>query len=141
KRCIVDFVVGREATDGKARGGDVRRQPCGLYQGVVAGVGATQGITTDRDRPAGPDVLGAEYRGTGAAEGNAVTAQSSDLRRATQGVGKRCVVDFAVRGEPTDGEARSGNVRCQPRGLYQRVVAGVGATQGVPSDRNRPPGP
>src|SRR5205823_23870 len=101
-----------------------------LGDGVVARVGAAEADAGDRDGLRRPDVLRREGRGVaGAVDTDRVAADDADEGRAAEVDRRRgrAVVRLRIRGGPGDGEVLRGDVRGQPAGLAEGVVAGVGA--------------
>ena len=107
-----------------------------LDQRVVAGIGAADGVAAHRDGFAECCVLVAEHAARSAAQRDHVAAQGSDRGRAGQGRGGGGVIHLVAGGQSRDGEIGRADVGGQSGLLDQRVVAGVGAADGVAAHRD-----
>src|SRR5439155_1507934 len=139
-RAVVDLVVGVERA-GDVLGADVGGQVVGLRQRVVAGVGAVEDERGDRDRLVVADRRRGELGLVAGAllEADGVAGLDPDeVGGAVGDVGRLAgVVDLVVGGRVGQRQLLGADVGGQVVGLRQRVVAGVGAVEDEPGDRDR----
>ena len=131
---VVNLVGGRGAGDVQRQRGDIGGDAGWLDQGVVAGIGAREGVTGDRDGLARADVLISKDAGPARTdERDRVTGDRAD-RAARDGGASERIVSLVGRRDARDAERQRGDVRGHARGLDQGVVAGVRTRDRVTRD-------
>ena len=128
---VVDLVRGGDAGHGQGARGDVPREPGRLHDGVIAGLGAGQGIARGRDRLRRADVpIREDAGGAGGDQRDRVAGERADGASGERSR-ERAVVGLAGHRDARDGQGSGRDVRGEPGGLADGIIAGVGA----PEDR------
>ena len=131
---VVGLVSRGGAGDVERQQSDVCREAGRLNQGVVAGVGAGEGVTRDSDGLARADVLVGEGAGAaGRIQGDRITCDRADGAAGNRRDQKR-VVGLVGRRGAGHVERQRGDGRGHARGLDQGVVSGIGSGDGITRD-------